>query len=145
MATLKSKGKIEIGRIEYTAKTLAFFDNGDILVNYGFGWKKYATVKPGINPNQAYMLRKNFQIETLETHPALKAYRARLIDIGGLRRSKLHTAIQFMPDDPDGVWSETCDSYGDNFSASLDEVVNLCRLYKNCAAEAEMIKSFIPE
>ena len=49
--------------------------------------------------------------------------------------TKLHAAIELMPDDPDGVWSEACDSYGDNCHASIDEIVHLCMLYRNAVAE----------
>jgi len=50
--------------------------------------------------------------------------------LAGLGKArKLHTAIQYMPGDPDGVWSEACDGYGDNVHADLDEVSHLMRLY----------------
>jgi len=45
-----------------------------------------------------------------------------------------------MPDDCDGVWSEACDGFGDNISADVDEVGNLCRLYKNALAESADVK-----
>ena len=69
--------------------------------------------------------------EQLACKPAVAAYRAALRDMAGLsKRWKLHTAVTLMPDDPDGVWSEACDGYGDNVSADLDDVVELCRLYQ---------------
>ena len=46
-----------------------------------------------------------------------------------------------MPDDPDGVWSEACDGYGDNISADVDEVAALCELYKLAENEQRALKS----
>jgi hypothetical protein len=40
-----------------------------------------------------------------------------------------------MPNDPDGVWGEACDCYGAKASASLAEVIELCRLYEAKRAE----------
>jgi hypothetical protein len=46
------------------------------------------------------------------------------------KRWKLHAAVQMMPDDPDGVWSEACDGYGDNVHADIDDVAKLCMVYR---------------
>ena len=44
-----------------------------------------------------------------------------------------------MPDDPDGVWSHSCAGYGDNVDASVDEIVELCRLYKHAVQESKSV------
>jgi hypothetical protein len=46
-----------------------------------------------------------------------------------------------MPDDCDGVWSEACDGYGDNVSADVDEVAQLCALYKLALSESDAVKA----
>lgn len=51
----------------------------------------------------------------------------------------MHAAVQMMPGDPDGVWSEACDGYGDNVSADVDDVVALCRAYKVAMMEQDDI------
>lgn len=45
-------------------------------------------------------------------------------------------AIMAMPNDPDGVWSKEFDGYGDNVSADLDEIVELCLLYREAQGVA---------
>ena len=129
MATLSKHGK-EIGRLEYLTKTLAFMDDGTVLVNRSDGWKIHSKVKAGVTPRQAYQNRLNHYREHSEKYPVFAAYRRELIEVAGMKRARLHMTIELMPDDPDGVWSDCCDGYGDNFSATIDEIVELCRLYK---------------
>jgi hypothetical protein len=141
MAKLSAHGK-EIGRIEYLTKTLAFFE-GDrtILVNYGYGWKKYnRVINEGVNPRDAYSRRKQKNEKFLAEHPAFAAYKKALFSICGLsKRGRLHIAVQLSWQDPDGVWSDVCDGYGDNVSASIEEVVELCNLYQAAQKECDEI------
>lgn len=132
MAKLSAHG-YELGRIEYLTKTKAYFENGDVLVNYGGDWTVYGKTKPGVNPTDAFNKRRQNHKEFLATHPAYAAYRKALIDAGHSRRSLVHAAISLMPTDPDGVWSECNDMLG--LSLTVDEVVDLCTLYKLAVAE----------
>lgn len=138
MATLSSKGKNEIGRIEGLTKTLAYFDNREILVNYGFGWKLYGKIKPDCNPAESYRKQINKIAESDKKRPFYAAYKKALIRAGHSKRSLLHTAIELMPDDPDGVWSETCDSYGNNLHVSIEDICELCKLYKLSLEESKI-------
>jgi hypothetical protein len=136
MATLTKHGK-EIGRIEYKTSIEAYFENGDILVNHGFGWKEYGKVKPGINPIDVYNKKRESLKLHYEKYPIWKSFVSELHEIAGIKdRWKLFEAVKMMPDDPDGVWSEVCDGYGDNLHASIEEIVILCRKYKAVEREA---------
>lgn len=140
MATKQAHGQ-EIGQVDYLTHSIAIMSDGVVLKNYGQGWKRYATVKADVTPLQALENRKATQADYLNSHPAFRAYRTALHDIAGLsKRWKIHTAIEMMPNDPDGVWSEACDGYGDNVHASIDEVCNLCRLYKAAESETKATK-----
>jgi hypothetical protein len=129
MATLLKHGK-EIGRIEFLTKTKAYFDSGDILINRGFGWKEYGKVKTGKTPMEAYQNAKNRLNEWKQQFPLAAHFMSEFHLVAGLKdRWKLYQALIDMPEDPDGIWSCCCDGYGDNLSASVDEIVDLCRLY----------------
>ena len=141
MAKLSAHG-VEIGRIEFTTSVKAYMEDGKILKNGGFGWKLSAKCKDGVSPEQAFRNAQAKQIEFLSVRPCLKAYREALADLAGLsKRWKLHSAIQLLGDDYDGVWSEACDGYGDNVSASCDEVAHVCRLYAAAMLEQASLKS----
>jgi hypothetical protein len=131
----------EIGTIYKSTSAKRYMSDGVILKNIGFGWKLYGKVKPGIDPKDAYSRAKTKYDEALALRPNLAAYIKELHDMAGLsKRWKLHAAVSLMPDDYDGVWSEACDGYNDNVSASVDEISHLCRLYQAAMAEAESYK-----
>lgn len=141
MAKLQAHG-VEIGRIKYTTKIDAYFKDGKVLRNCGFGWKIRAKVKEGHTIEEAYQRALKQQEEHLAIRPFLKAYRKELHSIAGISKAwKLHAAVQLMPQDPDGVWSETCDGYGDNVSADIDDVSKLCELYELATRESKEIKA----
>lgn len=141
MAKLSAHGK-EIGRITYTTYAKAYMEDGVVLKNAGFGWKVAGKVKAGFTPQSAYETALASQRAFAETHPRLMAYRKELHEMAGLGKAwKLHMAVQVMPDDPDGVWSEACDGYGDNVHADIDEVSHLCDLYKSALDESRELKS----
>jgi hypothetical protein len=144
MAKLSAHGP-EIGRIVYTTYTKAYFYDGKILKNSGFGWKLHGKVKAGFDPVTVFTDKKAHQESFLASHPALAAYRKELHSLAGMGKAwKLHATIQMMPDDPDGVWSETCDGYGDNVHADIDEVSKLCDLYHAAMREAQESKQAQP-
>jgi len=135
MARLCKHGT-EIGRIESLTCTTAYMSNGQVLINRGFGWKEFRKVKAGLDVKQVYSDAAAAAATKNANRPAYAAYKTALHDTAGLsHRWKLHMAIESNPQDPDGVWSDACDGYGDNCSASIEEVVELCHLY--LAAQGE--------
>lgn len=140
MAKLSAHGQ-EIGRVYFTTSAKAYFSDGKILGNQGFGWKIIAKAKPGANINDLFDKQKQKQIEFLAQRPALAAYRKELHSLAGLsKRWKLHAAIELMPEDADGVWSEVCDGYGDNVHADVNEIATLCKFYLDSVAEQKALK-----
>lgn len=141
MAKLSAHGS-EIGRIVFLTYTKAYMSDGTVLKNIGFGWKIHAKVKPGVDPRDAYQRAIDRQSAFLADSPAYRAYRSELHSMAGVgKRWKLHGAVELMPQDPDGVWSEACDGFGDNVSADVDEVAHLCDLYLAAEREAKAMKT----
>ena len=137
MAKLSAHGK-EIGTIYGLTSAKRYMSDGKVLKNSGFGWKLYSTCKPNVTPQEAFDHATAKRRAAESNFPAYLAYRKELHDLAGLdKRWRLHAAITAMPDDSDGVWSEACDSYGENVHADCDEIAYLCRLYIAAVAERE--------
>ena len=137
MARLCKHGA-EIGRIEKLLSTRAYFEDGTILSNAGTGWKLRGKLKAGLVPAEAHAKAAASYQEHLATRPSFAAYRKALHDAAGRGlRWRLHTAIQLMPDDCDGVWS-TMDDERESFS--LEEIAALCRAYKSAVEESDYLK-----
>ena len=140
MAKLSAHGDT-VGTLYLTTSAKRYMSDGVILKNAGSGWKLAGKVKPDRVPSECFERAIERQKEFLSGRPAYAAYRKELHAMTGLcNRWKLHCAVELMPDDCDGVWSEACDGYGDNVSASVDEVGDLCRLYKAAEAESKALK-----
>jgi len=136
MAKVSAHGK-EIGTIYRTTTAIRFMSDGKVLKNIGFGWK-IASLKPGKTYETLLAAQKDWET----SHPMSAAYRKELHELAGMdKRWKLHAAVQLMHNDPDGVWSEACDGYGDNVHADIDEVSNLCRLYQSAIAEQAELRT----
>jgi hypothetical protein len=130
MARLGAHGR-EVGTLYFTTSARRYMSDGVILRNTGLGWKIAGRCRPSSDPAAAFRAAQQAQREKLAGQPALMAYRAWLHQIAGLsKRSRLHTAVGLMPDDPDGVWSSACGGGPIDCSANLGEVVELCRLYR---------------
>lgn len=143
MAKLSAHGT-EIGTVHFLTYAKRYMSDGVVLKNIGFGWKIHGKVKPGVTPEQAF----NNAAERVRAYraerPAYSAYRAALHNLAGLsKRWKLHACVELMPDDADGVWSEACDGYGDNIHADIEEVSELCKLYKESIREQSQIKQSV--
>ena len=140
MAKVSAHGA-EIGTVYFTTLAKRYMSDGVILKNHGFGWKLAGKVKEGKTPREAFEAQKARQEDAMCRAPCLQAYRKALHSLTGLcNRWKLHAAVQLMPDDADGVWSEACDGYGDNVSADVEDCVELCRLYRAALEESEELK-----
>ena len=143
MAKLSAHGT-EIGRLTYTTYTDAYMADGKLLRNHGHGWKLHARAKEGIDIRDVFQRNQQKQIDFLAKRPAMAAYRKCLHELAGCsKRWKLALAVEMMPDDPDGVWSEACDGYGDNVHADIDEVSELCRLYNDAMSEQRLAKQAV--
>jgi hypothetical protein len=137
MAKLSAHGR-EVGTIHFLTKAKRYMSDGVVLKNIGFGWKIAGKIKDGITPEQAFNNASARAREYRADRPAYAAYRAELHNMAGLsKRWKLHAAIELMPGDADGVWSECCDGYGDNIHADINEVSRLCELYKASLREQQ--------
>lgn len=107
--------------------TKVFCEDGKILKNHGAGWKLSARVKPGIDPDTAAKNAVARNREKLEACPNWARFIKLVTQWGVKTRWMLVTAIEMMPDDPDGVWS-TMDDHGKTFC--IDEVVELCEAWR---------------
>lgn len=140
MAKLSAHG-VEIGRINYLTYSKAYFPDGHILINRGFGWKLHAKVKPEVSPGEAFARMKAKNDALAQDRPAFYAYRKELHSLAGMGKAwKLHAAVEAMPEDPDGVWSHACDDYTDNVHADIGEICELCKLYLRAQDEAKQKK-----
>ena len=138
MATLSKHGK-EIGRINRLTTVRAYMDDGVVLQHDGTGWKQFGKVKPGVSPETAFANAKARSEKFLSERPCFAAYRKALHDMAPQsKRWMLHAAVEMMPGDPDGLWSELADSYDprQRIEADLDEICALCDLYKTADLEA---------
>lgn len=138
MAKLSAHGT-EVGRIEFTKKVTSYHSDGQVLVNHGDGWKLYGKVKPDITPLQAYQHTKEIQDQHLRDNPHFKNWYKAITRYGLSKRVYIIMAIECMPDDPDGVWSELTDTYDYHakMNWTIDEVVELCRLFKLAELETK--------
>ena len=137
MARLSAHGT-EIGRLEFSDYRKAYMADGKILKDRGHGWKLWGKCKPGVTPEAAYENAKRKQAEKLSARPALAAYVDYVRSLAPLsKRWKLTLALSMMPDDPDGIYSDCCDSYGDNVEADLDDICKLCDLYRAACEEGQ--------
>lgn len=135
MAVLSKHGR-EIGRIEFSGHRKVFMADGSVLKDYGHGWKLTGKLKPGITPEAAFENAKANQARKHAESPALAEYVSFVRGLAPLsRRWRLIMALQMMPGDPDGVWSECCDGFGDHVGCDLDDIVKLCRLYQAAIAQ----------
>ena len=129
---------VELGTIYKLTSARRYMSDGVVLKNGGFGWKLAGKVKAGIDPADAYQRALARYKEALCANPDAAAYRKELHAMAGLgKRWQLHMAVEAMPEDCDGVWSEACDGHGDNIHADVDEVGALCRLYLAASAAAK--------
>lgn len=126
MAKLSAHG-VELERFEYATCRTAIMGDGQILRDGGSGWKLYKKLKAGVDPTE-YAQRQRAKYDA---RPAVSLEFIRLMkDAAPLSlRWRLFAAIELMPNDPDGVWSEMDDSFNGN-PVSIDECCKLCALYR---------------
>jgi hypothetical protein len=129
MAKLSAHGSI-VGTLSFTTYDKRYMSDGTILKNYGSGWKINGGVKEGFMPQDVFEKARAHQVDVLRRLPAFAAYKKMLHKLAPVsKRWRLHTAIELMLTDSDGVWSECCGDGCEDIHADLDEVSELCDLY----------------
>jgi len=128
MAKLSAHGD-ELYRIKTVQYEQSYRSDGYVLRNYGNGWKVRGTIKDGMTPAEGANRARQRTNEKRQKFPAY----ARFVDLAsqyGLKnRSLAMTAIEVMPDDPDGVWSTLDDWYEVRGCFSFDDINELCVAY----------------
>lgn len=125
MAKLSAHG-VELARRETPNSRIAVMSDGQIMRNYGQGWKLWKKLKPGVD---AVQYAAKFKAKTEAIPREVQSYISALIDACDLEhRARLNMAIELMPNDPDGVWSEF-DNY-EGYELDLDDIVKACRCYE---------------
>lgn len=136
MAKLSANGR-ELLRLEFIGYRRAYMESGYILVNYGHGWTRDAKLKPGVDPVAYAESRRAKREELNRTRPCYAEYRDALVKAVRLEhRGKLNNAIDLLPGDPDGVWSEC----HEEMEIDQNMCADLCRLYAAAEAEAKALK-----
>lgn len=141
MARVSAHGT-EIGTVHFLYTAKRYMSDRTVLKNVAGDWKISGKIKPHLTPQEAYEKAYDRVEQLARELPSAGAYRRELHALAGLsggKRARLHMTVELMPDDPDGVWSECCDGYGDNVHADLDDVVSLCRAYKGMLLEQKII------
>lgn len=139
MATLSKHG-VKLAEIERLTSKLAYMSDGKILRNMGDGWKRYAHVKDGIDPEQHARNQVAKYAQFLEDRPMFAAYRKALHSaVCFSQRYLVKTCLDMLANDPDGVWSELNDMA--HVSIDIDECVELCRLHELASEETKRLKA----
>lgn len=126
MATLRAHGTV-LDTFEYATARIAVMSDGRVLKNHGDGWKKYRKANPGVSAETIATTRRESYDLRMQNCPQWAKYIRLLCCTVSLKnRSMLHTAIELMPDDADGIWS-SLDDYGINLD--LEDIVELCAFY----------------
>jgi hypothetical protein len=142
MASLKKHGKHLVLAFLWYRK--AFCEDGTVMKDYGDGWKVHAKLKKNITYEQAYGHALNARDIYYANSPAFHQL-VRVVDdlsIAKTQRSMLHSALEMLYDDPDGMWSELADHpyCSDYPQLSLDDVNKLCQAYSDAIREQYMKK-----
>jgi hypothetical protein len=139
MAKLSAHGA-ELFRVEFSTYRLAYMSDGSILRDCGGGWKTYKKIKAGLDiRTHVESVRQHFAVVTPDRVCRAHFRETLAREFPCLEtRIKVVTAIELMPDDPDGVWS-TLEDYGTE--ADLDTVIKLCQTYKSAHAEGKAARA----
>ncbi len=133
MAKLSAHG-VELWREERLTSRKAYMADGKILINSGSGWKLHGNWKKGVNVADAVARQKSrYDAKPHEYHTYIAALKA----TGSIEdRWKLHTAIEMMPNDPDGVWSSLEGFSGNDFD--IEDICKACRAYESLLAASKL-------
>lgn len=140
MATLSKHGG-ELLSIHGLTSDVSYRSDGQIMRNYGSGWKLWKKVKAGVSPVEAAQRAKERTEQADRELPARAALHAWVLDNCPLsHRWKLIETVKLLADDSDGIFS----AFDDDFSAnglrgrySFEDCADLCRLYRAAMVEAQ--------
>lgn len=137
MAKLSAHG-VEIGRIEKTSYTVAYFHDRAILANQGFGWKLKSKVKPDIDPVEAFNREQERYNKKLVENPAFKHWRDLIIKEPLYpHRLRLMTALDTFPaDELDGLYIELDDCPDTRGRWSVDDLKEISFAFHSAKEEA---------
>ena len=138
MARLSAHGR-ELFRAEYLTMRVSHRSDGHLLRNIGNGWKVWKKCKATANP-EAVADRAKARLSERENRERLYfEFQRLLFDLVPFRaRFLVVTAMDLLPDDPDGLYSElsgTINRYPYDTELSLEDCVDLCRALKLADAE----------
>ena len=141
MAKLSAHGE-ELFREVGLTSSKAWMEDGTTLKNYGSGWKIYGKVKAGVSPQQAADNARERAVTLSQRRPAFAAYKELLHELVNVPdRFRVVAALEVMASDPDGVWSALDDDYSTRDEYSIDDVVQLCRVYESAFEEQKQQRS----
>jgi hypothetical protein len=140
MAVLSKHGA-ELYRYEGLSYKLSFRSDGQIMRDNGQGWKLWKRVKQGVSVEDYAARQQAKHAEMDRNKPAFAEFRSLLHDLVAFKaRYWVVSAIELMPDDPDGCCTELSEGpmrYSDTApELDLDDCVKLCRAYKAALLEA---------
>ena len=142
MTRLKDHGKHV--KLKQCLKQYAFCEDGTIFKDTGEGFKKYGKLKEGLNYIDIKNKWEKKYLNKLVKLPSTKAFYDALDEyfFSIQDKNNMLSLISLMPDDADGVWSTLDDySYCSEFDLMIDDVVNLCQLYKDHQKELKIHNS----
>jgi len=134
MAVLSKHGS-ELYRYEGITFRLSFRTDGNIMRNNGNGWKLWKRCKAGVDPAEYAERQREYHLQKDRENPGFVRFRALMQELVPFQaRYWVQTAIQHLPDNPDGVYTELSESslrYTDyDPELSIDDCVDLCQAYK---------------
>lgn len=143
MATLSKHGK-EVWRTDSIVRRYSYRADGNILRNYGQGWKLWRKLKPGYTmAEHTADIQRRQALRDID-RPAVASFKRLFHELVSFQaRDLVFTAIQLLAGDPDGLCVEMqeCSSfrYGSisNPELTLDDCVELDRAYSAMATELQ--------
>lgn len=135
MATIYKHGG-EVGRIDKLTFSMLFCEDGKILRNHGAGWRIWRKVKQDVvcGVHGAYRRCRDDYAANLEAMPAFAHWRRLVHEFPLRKRALVVYAVQHLPEDPDGLWSELEDM---GCPVSHGEANALLHAYRAANAEAK--------
>jgi hypothetical protein len=139
MAKLEAHGE-ELLRREQVNYRLSFRSDGKILRDSGAGWKLYKKVKPEINLTEYIQERINYYSNIPPENYFREEYRKLMVsEFKSLeKRQTIHTLIELLGNDIDGLWSEL-DDHG--MRIELDDLKLMVDSYNLAIKEGKEAKN----
>ena len=134
MAKLSARGRTELLRRESFTYREALMSDGNMLRNYGHGWKQQSKIKSHLTPTEAAAIIRRNDDELKRSRPRRADYVHLLTGYPLPDRYKIHESIRLMPNDCDGVWSTLTDTFSP-VNVTVEDCVELCAAFNAMVAE----------